>query len=78
MHLNGDADLVGQTLQIVFPQADAIAVGAAAVGGDNESSGLAVTSTPISCHQRRIVWTAKAAISWVTPMLTQPALLARS
>ena len=34
MHLNGDADLVGQTLQFAFPQADAIAVGAAAVGGD--------------------------------------------
>ena len=43
MHLNGDAGLVGQTLQLAFPQADAIAVGAAAVGGDDESGGLGVT-----------------------------------
>jgi len=43
MHLDGDADLVGQTLQLAFPQANAIAVGAAAVGGDDESGGVAVT-----------------------------------
>src|SRR5215203_1268797 len=33
---------------------------------------------PISCHQRRIVCTAKAAVSWSIPTLTQPAWAARS
>jgi hypothetical protein len=44
VHLDGDADFVGQTLQLAFPQADAIAVGAAAVSGDDESGGLTVTA----------------------------------
>ena len=33
---------------------------------------------PISFHQRLIALTAKLAVSWVMPMLTQPSLRARS
>jgi hypothetical protein len=33
---------------------------------------------PIFCHQRLIVRTAKLAVSWSIPTLTQPALRVRS
>jgi hypothetical protein len=36
MHLDGDADLVGQTLRLAFPQANAIAVGDVARSGRGE------------------------------------------
>jgi hypothetical protein len=34
--------------------------------------------TPVERHQRRIVSTANAAVSWSVPTLTQPVSVARS
>ena len=79
MHLDGDAEFVGQALQLAFPQADARAVAAAAVGGDDEmrcARGNGRARSPATSGGSSA--TAKAAVSWLMPTLTQPALPARS
>ena len=58
--------------------AGAVAVGAARVGGDQQPVGVRVAAAPTACHQRRMVATAKAAVSWSAPTVTQPASAARS
>src|SRR5262249_44338622 len=44
----------------------------------NNSVACGYNGYPIFCHQRRIVATAKSAVSWSVPTLTQPAFAVRS
>ena len=72
-------EFVGQHLQFALPQPHARAVAAAAIGGDQQPRGGGIADAcRSSCHQRRMLSTAKAAVSWVMPRLTQPALAAMS
>lgn len=68
----------GQRGQFELPGTGAIAVGAARVGGDEQAPGLRVGGAANRGHQRRIEATAKAAVSWSVPTLTQPVLALRS
>ena len=77
---DGDAQpgLVGQFLQGDLPQSATRAVAPAAVRSDEQLPRLGKRRRPIRFHQRRMVFTAKAAVSWSMPMLTQPWLLKMS
>jgi len=66
------AGVVGQALQLDLPQADAVAVPAAAVGGDLQGPGSRVARLAELCHQLRIEATANAAVSLVIPTFTNP------
>src|SRR6516164_6427057 len=67
-----ETELVGQLLQFVFPQANPRAVAAAAVGGDQQSSGDGVARPPDLAPPLADAVDPKAAVSWSTPTLTQP------
>lgn len=72
-----DRDLkavVGEALQLGRPQAHAVAVAAAAVGGDLQGRSVRVGDEPSCYHQLRIDETANAAVSLVIPTLTKPLL----
>ena len=59
--------------QFELPQPHAIAVAAAAVGGDHQLAWpWDSAGGPSLNHQRRIVCTANADVSWSMPTLTQP------
>ena len=66
--------VVGEALQLAFPQSSPSAVAAAAVGGNEQRLGLRI----ICSHHARIEATAKAGVSWSTPTLTQPVFACRS
>ena len=65
--------LGGQGGEFGLPQAGAVSVGAAAVGGDQQPARVGGATLPTAAHQERIVLTANAAVSWSVPTLTQPA-----
>ena len=57
------AGLGGEHGEFDLPGADSVAVGAAAVGADQEPAGVGVAVLPTVCHQRRRVPTANAEVS---------------
>ena len=74
---DGHAEFVGQSLQFAFPQPHASAVAAAAIGGDYQAR--ARGTRPVPClPPAPDAWTAKLAVSWSMPTLTQPVLPAMS
>ena len=70
-----EAEFVGQLLQLALPQPDPLAIAAAAIGGDQQPGRVGVARLR---HHWRMLLTAKAAVSWLTPTLTHPAFAARS
>jgi hypothetical protein len=75
---DGHAEFVGKQLQFALPQSQAWAVATAAIGGNERSAGIGIARASHVCHQRRIALTAKLAVSWSMPTLTQPVLPAIS
>ena len=71
---NFKAGFVGQFLKLPFPEAHPCAVAAAGVRGEVEAFG----AFPSRSHQRRMLSTAKAAVSPSMPTFTQPWLAAIS
>ena len=74
---DGQAGFVGELLQLDLPEAQAGAIAAAAVGGDEQApDGWRLR--PLRRRQRRMLSAAKAAVSWSRPSLIHPSLAAIS
>ena len=69
---------LGERGQFLLPQPQPVAVGAAGVGGDQQFRRSLGRCLAKVVHQRRIVATAKAAVSPSLPTVTQPASAPRS
>ena len=77
--LDREPRLVGELLQLDFPQPHTRTVRAAAVGRDRQLAGLSDSAArPIFSSQVRMADTANSAVSCVMPTLTQPLFAAMS
>ena len=61
--VNSQARAVGKPLELPLPQPHSTTVAAAAVGDDQQRAACGYAGYPISFHQRRMVFTAKDAVS---------------
>lgn len=59
-HRDREARAIGESLQLLLPEAESRAVAPARVGCDQQRPGLGIGRPP---HQRRIAWAAKLAVS---------------
>ena len=70
--------LVGQSLQLPFPQPQTPAVAATAISGDQQPPGAQIQAAALGAPPTADRATANAPVSWSVPTLTKPALRPRS
>ena len=71
---DGDAELVGEPLQLVLPDMRSVAVAAACVGGDEDLARLRVPLRADLAPPRGDCRDREDGLSWSTPTLTKPSL----
>jgi len=69
---DGQIGLVGQFLQLDFPQPEPITIATSVIGGNEQAPEGGICLFSIYCHQRRRVATANSAVSWVMPTPMEP------
>ena len=76
---NSQAGLIGQLLQLLFPEPIARPIGATPISHDQEfCTRLDRVCCPMLFHQRLMLSTANSAVSWSIPTLTKPLFCSRS